>query len=243
MRCSKGAVAAERFLAAAMICLCAGALPARAGTSVQVQVGGSGFEYGFLYEGYYDVEPRVVESCTAWMSEPDVVVALHLARLSAVELDLLIGWRRQGLSWYDITRRCNLDTRAYYVQLPEDPGPPYGRAWGYWRKHPGQALLLSDEEIRSLAALRAMSDYTGRPAGEILQLRRDGWSPAKIAASSPKGKPVKASPEAATGRSGVKKAGEDASPAERGEPRQGGPFGKGKGAAPGKPKSKGQERK
>jgi len=243
VRCSKGAIAAGRFLTAAIICLCGGELPARAGTSVQVRVGGSGFEYAFLYEDYYHVEPRVVESCSAWMSEPDVVVALHLARLSAVDLDLVVGWRRQGLSWHDITRRCNLDTRAYYVQLPEDPGPPYGRAWGYWRKHPHQALLLSDEEIRSFAALRAMSDYTGRPAGEILQRRREGWSPGKIATSAGKGKPVKASPPPAKGASGVERAGEDASPAERGDSRPGTSAGKGNGAPAGKSKAKGKEHK
>lgn len=158
-------------------------------SSVGIRVGTSGFEFGFLYGDHFHVAAADVHRHTQEMDEEDFLVALHLARVSGRKLDLIVGWRSAGASWEDIRHRCELEPRVFRVDLPHDrdPGPPYGRAWGHWKKRSKKALRLSDEEVRAHVVLRVLSDYTKKPAAEILRQRREGWSPSEIAAKPGKG--------------------------------------------------------
>lgn len=173
----------------ALLCvLFAWAGTSQAETTVQVRMGTSGFEFGFLYSDYYHVETPVVQRCTAVMSEADFLVALHLARVSEAGIDVIVDMRRRGLSWYDITHRCMCTTQVYFVDLPEDPGPPYGRAWGHWRKNRRDDFEMSDGEIRAFVQLHALSQHGERAPSDVLRLRKSGRSPAEIAGSKGKGK-------------------------------------------------------
>ncbi len=175
-----------RFFTVAAFTLCSIVGPALAETTVRIGAGTSGFEFGFLYSDHYHAEETVVHQCVDWVGEPDLVVALQLSKVSGIELDVIVEWRRQGVAWYEITHRCHRSTEVYRVDLDRDSGPPYGRAWGYWKKHPKQDIVLSDDEIRAFAALKAMSDYTGQPASQIVTQRKQGRSPRDIAAASKK---------------------------------------------------------
>ena len=226
MRFSNGSRAPFACLLAGLVACAAVPQSARAETSVGVHVGSSGFEFGFLYSDYYHADDEVVVGCREWMSEPDMVVAMDLARVSSVRLDIILGWRRSGLTWYDITHRCRQNTSIYCVDLPADTGPPYGRALGHWRKHPKQDLRLSDDEIRSFVTLRALSDYSRRSPAAVLVERRAGKSPAQIAGKS-HGRSEDASPRSV--RSEAPRKSEAAPKSEGG----------GKGRGPGKSKGKG----
>jgi len=162
---------------------------ALADTTVSVRAGSSGFEFGFLYSDHYHTDEVVVQRATAHCDETDLIVALHLARVSGIDLQIILGWRQKEMSWNDITHRCNQHADIYYVDLGNDPGPPYGRAVGHWKKNPRKDIVLSDEEIRAFTVLRAMSEYTGEPASQILTERKQGRRPAEIATSARKNKP------------------------------------------------------
>jgi len=184
--------------------ICIGQAMARADTAVQVRVENSEFEFGFLYGDFYRVDAPTVQRCTRAMSEPDFLVALHLARVSGTKLAIIVDWRRNGLSWFEITHRCKLDTGVFFVDLPADPGPPYGRAWGHWHKKQKGEMRMADEEIRALVELKALSEHSGKAPGDVLRLRRAGHRPVEIAgfkekheresakASKKQGKPAKA---------------------------------------------------
>ena len=167
---------------AILICIaCAWAGTSRAETAVQARIGTAGFEFGFLYSDFYRVETPVVRHYSTILSEPDILVALHLARVSGTDIDVIVDLRRSGLSWYDVTRRCERTVRVYYVDLPADPGPPYGRAWGYWRKNQRGDFVMSDDEIRAYVQLGALSQHAGKSPSEVLKLRKGGRSPVEIA--------------------------------------------------------------
>jgi len=178
-----------KAFSAALILLSLVAIPTHADTSVSVQVGTSGFEFGFLYSDHYRADEKVIRHCAAEFDEQDLVVAFHLARMSGVEISVILDWRRKDTSWHDITRRCNLHNDVFFVVMESDPGPPYGRAYGHWKKNPKKAIVLSDDEIRAFSVLRAMSEYTGQPAKTILAERKKGRRPVDIAKSSRKGGP------------------------------------------------------
>lgn len=171
---------------AAVLALCLFASPARAETTISVRAGTSGFEFGFLYSDHYHTNESVVRHYVERLDESDFVVALHLARLSGIELDIIVGWRQEGASWWEITHRCHLGPEVYYVELEGDPGPPYGRAWGHWKKNPKKVLVLQDDEIRAFTVLKAMSEYTGQSPTQIVVQRKEGRSPEDIARASKK---------------------------------------------------------
>jgi len=149
--------------------------------AVRVQVGAPALQFEFLYNDY-GVDRSHAAREVARLGEADFLVALHLARVSGANVNLVITWRRGGMSWDSITRRCKRDGRIYFVELPvEATGPPYGRAHGYWRRHPRTDLHLTDVEIRELVLVRSVASHCKLPCAEVVRLRVRGESPRAIA--------------------------------------------------------------
>ena len=144
-------------------------------------------QLGFLFERHYGVDLAAVEKRVAWISEYDLLVALHLERASTRKLDEIVAWRREGSSWDAITRRVGLRCGIYYVQLPaaRQLPAPYSRPYATWREHPGVDQRLTDEEVRELVLLRALRDSCRLPAAEVARLRAAGKSPRAIDAMPP----------------------------------------------------------
>lgn len=170
---------------AILLIACTALVPATfAETSVQVRVGGPSLELDFLFTDYYGLSHSRMRQCSSVLDEHDLLVALHLVRISGVDFEIIARWRRDGQSWDEITRRSRHDCSIYYVALPKDarPGPPFGRAYGHWRKHPKGDLRLEDEEVHALVLLRALSEHSGVAADEVARLQAKGERPRAIAA-------------------------------------------------------------
>lgn len=124
------------------------------------------------------------------LPEPDIS---HLLELGAPPLDLpVIGFLsvqlRQppvtildlhlgGLPWVDIAARFGRGPEIFYVPFAADPGPPYGKAWGYYKKTPRarwNTIRLADAEVFDLVNLRVCHDYYRVPYDRIVTLRRSG---------------------------------------------------------------------
>jgi len=140
-----------------------------------------------LFVGYYGADPAELERRADWISEYDLAVALHLVRRSRTDIDRIVAWRREGNSWDDITRKCALGGGVYHVTLPGsvDLPEPYSRPYQRWRALPGTDQRLTDEEVRELVILRALSDYCGIAADQVVRLRMAGQSPRAILSQHP----------------------------------------------------------
>lgn len=159
-----------------------------------MKVGPGGLsEIGFVYSEYYRVQPAVVVDLERRrLPEDDVSVLLFLSQQSGMAPAMILKWRAAGDSWWVITQRLRLDPVAvYYVPVPDHvrPGPPYGRAYGHYRKHPQgkqkksslreaaeqrQAFVFDDDDIRNLVQLRLVSGHYGYRAEEVMQRRERG---------------------------------------------------------------------
>ncbi len=144
-------------------------------------------QLGFLFAGYYGADVADLERRAAWISESDLAVALNLVRLADTSLDDVVGWRRAGSSWDAITRRCGRGCEVYFVALPADLRlpEPYARPYRTWASRPGADQRLTDEEVRELVILGALSDFCGLPPQDVVRLRAAGQSPKAIAAVHP----------------------------------------------------------
>jgi hypothetical protein len=172
----------KRLLAVTFFVVAFGAVPARAGLDVSfgasVPVGDADLFFS-ISSRYFDRDVRVVEDWgRRYYSNPDdLSVALFLDRYCGKGPEFYVGLRKQGLGWFEISNRCHVQPDVFFVPVQRDPGPPYGKAYGYWKKHkqdPRNPIVLKDADVRNLVAVRMAHEYYGVPVETAMQWRSSG---------------------------------------------------------------------
>jgi hypothetical protein len=129
------------------------------------------------FVGYYGCSPVVVDRyCRAGFPPDDLAVAVYLADRSGVSLDLVVNWRRHGLAWADVARRCRVEPAVFITPIAK-PGRAcgiYTRPYSYWSRYPKYGWRLSDAEARELVYLRFASDRYDCDPGWVMRERSQG---------------------------------------------------------------------
>jgi hypothetical protein len=105
--------------------------------------------------------------------EVDLPVVLFVAQQCGRPVDYVVDLRARGLSWSAIFTQLNVRPDVLFVGIDRDPGPPYGKAWGYWRKNP-QSIRLSDDDIRGLVQVQMGSRWAGASPYDLAHARSQG---------------------------------------------------------------------
>jgi hypothetical protein len=122
-------------------------------------------------------EPVVVRLLEQGMPDAELPAIGLLAARSSELPERILGWRRQGMSFLDITLKLGLTPEVFYVPFPSDPGPPYGRAWGFYKKTPRaswRTIRLSDDEIVRLSNVKLCADFYKVAPLRVVALDRRG---------------------------------------------------------------------
>ena len=109
--------------------------------------------------------------------DEEIPVVLFLAQRAGVSHKTIIKLRLSGMTWLELSLYYGLSPEIFYVPVRVIKGPPYGRAYGYYRNKPRsawKAIRLNDAEILDLVNLRFISEYYGYPAEEVIRLRSGG---------------------------------------------------------------------
>ena len=127
---------------------------------------------------YYRVpEPRVVHVKKHYrMRDEDLPVVFYIASCARVDPDVIIDLRlRQRMSWLNITFHFGLTPEIYYVPV-QRVGPPYGKAYGHYKKHEHnyKRVVLADEDVVNLVNLRFISDYHRVAPEIVMDMRSQG---------------------------------------------------------------------
>jgi len=170
------------FAALVIAVVAAGSSTARAGVDVSfgvnVPAGDDGRLFFSISSRYFDREPRVVDGWGRRFADPDdLTVFLYLCSHTRLTPEAVFAYRRNGLSWYDVGVRIGVPVDVWYVPVARDPGPPYGKAYGYWKKHqrdPRYVVRLSDRQARDLVCVRMAHEYYGVSPEVAMDWRRDG---------------------------------------------------------------------
>jgi hypothetical protein len=105
--------------------------------------------------------------------DEELPVIFFLATRAHVAPSVIIDLRtRRRMSWLDVTFHYGLTPEIYYIPVTR-VGPPYGNAYGHFKKHKKdyRKVVLADGDIVNLVNLRFMSEYHGI-APEVVMERR-----------------------------------------------------------------------
>jgi hypothetical protein len=144
----------------------------------QVQAGavfsGDGLRsFYFAVGNYYQVPEREVVVVQQQALPPDEVpVVFYVAQRARVAPSVVVDLRRRGLSWTDIAFHFRLEPDIYYFR----DGPPYGKAYGHWKKHPPR-----DAEVIDAVNVHFLSEYHRVAPDVVWAERSHGHSYAVVA--------------------------------------------------------------
>jgi hypothetical protein len=121
--------------------------------------------------------------------ETDFPVLLFLANEAHVSLSVAWDLRAKGLPWVQVMTRLNVPPERIFVPLQQrDPGPPYGKAYGYWRKHPKEHPQISDDDVYYWVNVRTHAKYFSVPPETVVGWRESGPTWKAVAGTQYRGK-------------------------------------------------------
>lgn len=163
----------KRVVSAALLCLFTSVNAFEFDIGVS---GGRGGVDGFYFSlgEHYNVPEREIVLVERSISRDDTNVAYFLAAKARRDVRYITELRLSGKSWWDISLRLGLDPRTIYViDTYNDYGPPYGKAYGYYKdKH----YRLDDRQVVELVNVRFLSEYYRISPDEVIERRRKGVS-------------------------------------------------------------------
>jgi hypothetical protein len=128
----------------------------------QVQAGavfsGDGLKSFYLAVGnYYHVPEREVIVIRERSIPPEEIpVVLFISQRANVMPGTIIDLRLRGTAYWDIALRYRVDPKLFYF----NGGPPYGKAWGHYKKT-GKLAVLRDAEIVDGVNCHFLAAYHG----------------------------------------------------------------------------------
>lgn len=126
-------------------------------------------------------------------STEELPVIYYLASRARVKPSAVIDLRMNRISWLDISFRLGLSPEIFFVPLTvEKIGPPYGRAYGYYKKYrpnkEWKKIVLTDSEVVDLVNLRFISEYHKIAPDKVTEMRGRGIKFVNINKEIEKGK-------------------------------------------------------
>lgn len=166
-------------LFAALMVLAPAASVSAQNVSTGISIANGELQSFYLAVGdYYRVpESRVVHVKQRYhVHDEELPVVFFLASRAHVDPAVIIDLRlRQRMSWLNITLHYGLTPEIYYVPV-QRVGPPYGNAYGHYKKHGKdyKKVRLADSDVINLVNLRFMSEYHGVAAEVVMDRRGKG---------------------------------------------------------------------
>jgi hypothetical protein len=143
---------------------------AQTAVNVSAQIG----NFHVAVANYYHVPEReVVVVHEHHIPDDDLPVVFFIAREAHVPTARIIDMREHGRSWWDISVHFGLRPDVYYVPVAYAPGPPYGHAYGHYKKPHDQwrTIVLSDDDVVNLVQLRFLSEHYKVPVERVMDAR------------------------------------------------------------------------
>ncbi len=153
----------------------------KADVSIGISADNDGLKSFYLSIGeqYRVPETEVIVVREKKIPDDEIPVVFFIARHAKVEPGVVVKLRVDGKSWMDITLHFGLSPAIYYVAFDNDPGPPYGKAWGHYKHHKKEewkTIRLGDADIVNFVNVKFMCDRYGYTPEQVIKMRDKGES-------------------------------------------------------------------
>jgi hypothetical protein len=228
--------------AAALVLRAAGSTAHATDVAVGASFDGDGLkEFHLAVREHFHVEEAAVTLCRSrQVSDEHLPVVFFIAREAKVRPEAVLELRVGGKSWFDVALHFGLRADIFCVEVEKPHGPPYGKAFGYYKKRRSEwaAIRLDDADLVTLVNVKFLSAHCGISADAIVERHQTDASFIKLsgrwsfekARGGPKPSPAASAAGAAGGkpRAAGKPEGGAAS-SDKGPGKGGGGKGRGKG--------------
>lgn len=130
--------------------------------------------YLSIGEHYHAQEKEIMVVREYGIPDDEMSVVFFICRHRDVDAGLVVKLRSEGKSWFEISAFFGLSPEIYYVPFAKDPGPPYGKAWGYYKnkkRSKWKSIHLSDADIVNFVNIKFMSEHYGYSPDEVVKIR------------------------------------------------------------------------
>jgi hypothetical protein len=146
---------------------------------IGMSIGDEGVKsFYFAMGNYYKVpQQEVVFVHDRGIPIEEMPVVLFIANKRSIKPSAVIDLRLHGRTWLDVMIGFGLSPEILYVPVKEVYGPPYGKAYGYYKKKPKKqwkTIILSDEDVVNLVNLKFISEHYGYSPDAVIKLRSQG---------------------------------------------------------------------
>lgn len=146
-----------------------------------VSIGDEGLRGFYLAVGdYYRVPEReVIIVRERHIPDEEMPVIFFISKMARVKPATIIDLRLVGKTWMNIIVHFGLSPEIFYVPMRDGfvIGPPYGKAYGYYKKKPRKqwkTIVLGDDDVINLVNLRFISEYYRYEPERVIRLREGG---------------------------------------------------------------------
>ena len=125
---------------------------------------------------FFKLDPPRLPVLSAQVKAPevDLPIALWIATRARVTPEVVIQAHIGGLDWLSVFTKFRVPLEGIIVPV-ESKCPPYGKAWGYRRKHgSATAVRFTDMELAEFIQVRAVNGIYGTSFTEIVSNRCAG---------------------------------------------------------------------
>lgn len=160
--------------------LCVIAMPSiNAGIDIGLKIDDEGVKsFHLAVSKHYNVSDNAIQLTRKRnISDDELPVVFYLAYKANVAPLVIIKLRNSGKSWFSIAQKYGFNAGLFYVPVKKSYGPPYGKAYGYYKnrgKHEWHTIRLADKDVVNLVNLRFLSDHHGYSPDEIMEMRSNG---------------------------------------------------------------------
>lgn len=165
------------LLLALLACLAPGFASAQ--LQFGITAGNGGVNSFYLAIGdYYHVPPAQVTVVREQrIPDEEIPVVFFIAGRAHVPPQAVMDFRLKGAPWMDVAGHFGLGPDVFYVPVQKAYGPPYGKAYGYFKhkkRKEWKQIRLEDADVVNLTNLRFLSEHYHYSPDQVAQWRGQG---------------------------------------------------------------------
>jgi len=129
----------------------------------------------FSVGDYYRVPVEkiiIIKKRHPFILEEEIPIIFLIHKYRGIEPDIIIQMRKRGYSWYNIMIYFGFYPDILFRNYAIIYGPPYGNAWGYYKKFKGERIVIYDRDIIELANIKFLTEYYREDPKVIIEYKK-----------------------------------------------------------------------